>query len=76
MGAMCSYLFIIKNEVPSVLQTMLCDPADSVCLSHNTDVWYFNGTYILLLVTATIVVPLASLRHIGFLGTVYYFCSE
>jgi len=68
MGAMSSYLFIIKNELPSVLQTMMCDPDDHLCLSHQNPTWYFNGTYILLLVTLTIVVPLASLRHIGFLG--------
>ena len=68
MGAMSSYLFIIKNELPSVLQTMLCDPTDEFCLSHSNPTWYFNGTYILLIVTALVVIPLASLRHIGFLG--------
>lgn len=47
---------------------MKIDKSTFRSLSHQNPTWYFNGTYILLLVTLTIVVPLASLRHIGFLG--------
>ena len=68
MGAMSSYLFIIKNELPSVLQTIICSSDDDVCLSHTNPAWYFNATYILVIITLLIVAPLSSLKHIGFLG--------
>jgi len=68
MGAMSSYLFIIKTELPSVFKTIVCEAGDDLCLSPENSAWYFNGTYILLIVTGLVVIPLASLRHIGFLG--------
>lgn len=69
MGAMSSYLFIIKTELPSVLQGLICDLDDATCLSHSDpDRWYFNGTYVLILVTLVVVMPLASFRNIEFLG--------
>jgi len=68
MGAMSSYLFIIKAEVPSVLKTILCDPADEVCNSFQNPVWWANGTLVLTVVTLLVILPLSSLRNIGFLG--------
>ncbi|CAG5084124.1 Oidioi.mRNA.OKI2018_I69.PAR.g10555.t1.cds [Oikopleura dioica] len=68
MGAMSSYLFIIKAEVPSVLKTMLCNPADELCNSYMNPAWWANGTLILTLVTLFVILPLSSLRNIGFLG--------
>ena len=68
IGAMCSYLFIVKTELPTVLQIILCPLGDDLCLSPSNPAWYFNMTYILLTVTGLIIVPLSSLKHIGFLG--------
>jgi len=68
MGAMSSYLFIIKTELPSVLQGLICDLSDTECLSHSSDRWYFNGNYLLILVTLLVVMPLASFKNIEFLG--------
>lgn len=68
MGAMSSYLFIIKTELPAVIRVLSC--ADEACRSSHdvSDGWYYNGDYILIMVTILIVMPLASFRNIEFLG--------
>jgi len=68
MGAMSSYLFIIKTELPAVLRVLTCP--DELCRqSHDaSDAWYYNGDMILILVTICVVMPLASFRNIEFLG--------
>jgi len=69
MGAMSSYLFIIKTELPAVLQGLICNVSDPICNSHSeAQYWYFNGDFMLLLVTICIVLPLASFKNIEFLG--------
>jgi len=61
IGAMSSYLFIVKYELPNVLMTL-------VGVTENDGSWYFNGNILVIFVTLTIIIPLASLKNIGFLG--------
>ncbi|XP_011662530.1 probable sodium-coupled neutral amino acid transporter 6 isoform X1 [Strongylocentrotus purpuratus] len=62
IGAMSSYLFIVKNEMPAVLKTFLHEDQ-----SANSE-WYVNGDYLVLLLVFFIILPLACLPKIGFLG--------
>uniref|UniRef100_A0A4W6FYV2 Sodium-coupled neutral amino acid symporter 2 n=1 Tax=Lates calcarifer TaxID=8187 RepID=A0A4W6FYV2_LATCA len=59
IGAMSSYLYIIKYELPIVIQSFLGTKADE---------WYTNGDYLVLLVTLVIILPLSLLRNLGYLG--------
>ncbi|XP_019489730.1 PREDICTED: sodium-coupled neutral amino acid transporter 3 isoform X1 [Hipposideros armiger] len=61
IGAMSSYLYIIKSELPLVIQTFLN-------LEEQTSDWYMNGNYLVILVSATIILPLALMRQLGYLG--------
>ena len=70
IGAMSSYMYIIKNQLPSVLHTIMCNSPDSQCpgLFDEDIPWYFNGNIIMCVVVCCIVMPLASLKSIEFLG--------
>lgn len=61
IGAMSSYLYIIKSELPLVIQTFLN-------LEKPTPVWYMDGNYLVILVSVTIILPLALMRQLGYLG--------
>ncbi|XP_012667346.1 sodium-coupled neutral amino acid transporter 3 [Otolemur garnettii] len=61
IGAMSSYLYIIKSELPLVIQTFLN-------LEEKTSDWYMNGNYLVILVSVTIILPLALMRQLGYLG--------
>lgn len=61
LGAMCSFLFIVKYELPEVIKTLTNSPECS-------DAWYLNGDIIVVLVTVAVVMPLAAAKNIGFLG--------
>ncbi|XP_037706984.1 sodium-coupled neutral amino acid transporter 3 [Choloepus didactylus] len=61
IGAMSSYLYIIKSELPLVIQTFLN-------LENKTLDWYMNGNYLVILVSITIILPLALMRQLGYLG--------
>ncbi|XP_028837481.1 putative sodium-coupled neutral amino acid transporter 6 isoform X2 [Denticeps clupeoides] len=61
IGAMSSYMFILKSELPAVISSFL-SPV------HDGGVWYENGVLLLILVTVCVVLPLALLPKIGFLG--------
>ncbi|XP_068611195.1 sodium-coupled neutral amino acid symporter 2 isoform X2 [Brachionichthys hirsutus] len=59
IGAMSSYLYIVKYELPIVIQAFV----------GSTDgEWYTNGDYLVLLVSFTIILPLSLLRNLGYLG--------
>ncbi|XP_068598167.1 sodium-coupled neutral amino acid transporter 3 [Brachionichthys hirsutus] len=61
IGAMSSYLYIVKSELPLVIQAFLkADP--------NSDLWYLNGNYLVVLVSATAILPLALMKQLGYLG--------
>uniref|UniRef100_A0AAQ6A2K4 Amino acid transporter transmembrane domain-containing protein n=1 Tax=Amphiprion ocellaris TaxID=80972 RepID=A0AAQ6A2K4_AMPOC len=55
IGAMSSYLFIVKYELPLVIQ-------------HIYQHWFMNGNYLIIIVTACIILPLAMMKHLGYLG--------
>ncbi|XP_020775334.2 probable sodium-coupled neutral amino acid transporter 6 [Boleophthalmus pectinirostris] len=61
IGAMSSYLFILKYELPAAINSFL--NADNT----RTD-WYEDGRLLLILITLCVVLPLAILPRVGFLG--------
>ncbi|KAJ8290327.1 hypothetical protein GJAV_G00011460 [Gymnothorax javanicus] len=61
IGAMSTYMFIIKTELPAAIISFLnSDPSGRP--------WYLEGWVLLLLVMVCVVLPLAMLPKIGFLG--------
>uniref|UniRef100_A0A7N6BTI1 Solute carrier family 38 member 3b n=1 Tax=Anabas testudineus TaxID=64144 RepID=A0A7N6BTI1_ANATE len=58
IGAMSSYLYIVKSELPLVIQAFL--KAD-----FNSDLWYLNGNYLVIMVSASIILPLALMKQLG-----------
>nr|XP_020457121.1 sodium-coupled neutral amino acid transporter 2-like [Monopterus albus] len=59
IGAMSSYLYIIKYELPIVIEAFL---------GTKNGEWYTNGDYLVLLVTVVIILPLSLLKNLGYLG--------
>ncbi|XP_074501353.1 sodium-coupled neutral amino acid transporter 3 isoform X1 [Sebastes fasciatus] len=61
IGAMSSYLYIVKSELPLVIQAFLkAEP--------NSDLWYMNGNYLVMMVSASVILPLALMKQLGYLG--------
>lgn len=60
IGAMSSYLLIIKTELPAAIAEFL--PGD------HSGSWYLDGQTLLLIICVGIVFPLSLLPKIGFLG--------
>ncbi|XP_050963118.1 sodium-coupled neutral amino acid symporter 2 [Labeo rohita] len=58
-GAMASYLYIVKYELPIVIKAFL---------DSNDNSWYTNGDYLVLIVTLGIILPLSLLKNLGYLG--------
>lgn len=61
VGAMSSYLYIIKYELPLVIQAFLG-------LHEPTGDWYLNGNVLIVIVSILIILPLALMKHLGYLG--------
>uniref|UniRef100_A0A9J8CZC5 Solute carrier family 38 member 4 n=1 Tax=Cyprinus carpio carpio TaxID=630221 RepID=A0A9J8CZC5_CYPCA len=61
IGAMSSYLFIVKYELPEVIRAFLG-------LEENSGEWYLNGNYAVVLVSIGIILPLSLLKNLGYLG--------
>ncbi|KAM9751471.1 sodium-coupled neutral amino acid transporter 3-like isoform 1-T3 [Menidia menidia] len=61
IGAMSSYLFIVKSELPLVMQAFLGK-------TENTGEWFLNGNYLIIIVSALVILPLALMRQLGYLG--------
>ncbi|XP_065325546.1 sodium-coupled neutral amino acid transporter 4 isoform X3 [Pelmatolapia mariae] len=61
IGAMSSYLFIVKYELPEVIRAFLH-------LEENSGEWYLNGNYLVLFVSVGIILPLSLLKNLGYLG--------
>uniref|UniRef100_A0A8C8RL65 Sodium-coupled neutral amino acid symporter 2 n=1 Tax=Pelusios castaneus TaxID=367368 RepID=A0A8C8RL65_9SAUR len=61
IGAMSSYLFIVKYELPLVIKAFLN-------IEENTGAWYLNGDYLVLLVSLVLILPLSLLKNLGYLG--------
>ncbi|XP_036887456.1 probable sodium-coupled neutral amino acid transporter 6 isoform X2 [Sturnira hondurensis] len=60
VGAMSSYLFIIKTELPAAISEFLS--------GDYSGSWYLDGKTLLIIICVVIVFPLALLPKIGFLG--------
>ncbi|XP_067408292.1 sodium-coupled neutral amino acid transporter 5 [Emydura macquarii macquarii] len=60
-GAMSSYLYIVKYELPLVIQTFLG-------LTDSTEAWYMNGNVLIIIVSICVILPLALMKHLGYLG--------
>ncbi|XP_010891403.1 sodium-coupled neutral amino acid transporter 3 isoform X2 [Esox lucius] len=61
IGAMSSYLYIVKSEFPLVIQAFCrADPTD--------DLWYLNGNYLVVIVSVSVILPLALMKQLGYLG--------
>ncbi|XP_055724068.1 sodium-coupled neutral amino acid transporter 3-like isoform X3 [Salvelinus fontinalis] len=61
IGAMSSYLYIVKSEFPLVIQSFSrADPT--------ADLWYLNGNYLVVMVSIGIILPLALMKQLGYLG--------
>uniref|UniRef100_A0A8D1UZW4 Amino acid transporter transmembrane domain-containing protein n=1 Tax=Sus scrofa TaxID=9823 RepID=A0A8D1UZW4_PIG len=58
IGAMSSYLFIIKYELPEVIRAFMG-------LEENTGEWYLNGNYLVIFVSVAIILPLSLLKNLG-----------
>uniref|UniRef100_A0A8P4G700 Amino acid transporter transmembrane domain-containing protein n=1 Tax=Dicentrarchus labrax TaxID=13489 RepID=A0A8P4G700_DICLA len=61
IGAMSSYLFIVKSELPLVIQAFLGQTSSS-------DDWFMNGNYLIIIVTVCVILPLTLMKHLGYLG--------
>uniref|UniRef100_A0A3P9KKW4 Solute carrier family 38 member 6 n=1 Tax=Oryzias latipes TaxID=8090 RepID=A0A3P9KKW4_ORYLA len=61
IGAMSSYLFILKSELPAAIRSFL-SPGEA------GNAWYDDGRLLLVLIAVCIILPLAMLPRIGFLG--------
>lgn len=59
IGAMSSYLYIVKTELPTVIRTLL---------ATDQSAWYLNGDYLVVIVTIAVILPLALMKNIGYLG--------
>uniref|UniRef100_V9KGV6 Sodium-coupled neutral amino acid transporter 1-like protein n=1 Tax=Callorhinchus milii TaxID=7868 RepID=V9KGV6_CALMI len=58
-GAILSYLFIVKNELPFVIKSFV---------DVNSQEWYLNGSYLIIIVTLVIILPLCLFKNLGYLG--------
>nr|XP_015206054.1 PREDICTED: probable sodium-coupled neutral amino acid transporter 6 isoform X1 [Lepisosteus oculatus] len=63
IGAMSTYMFIVRFELPAAVASFL--PGDHSWASGS---WYLDGRILLLVAAVCIVLPLALLPKIGFLG--------
>ncbi|KAG9340316.1 hypothetical protein JZ751_021763 [Albula glossodonta] len=61
IGAMSSYLFIVKYELPLVIQAFLGLHSDS-------GEWFLNGNNLIIIVSISVILPLALMRQLGYLG--------
>uniref|UniRef100_S4R7M2 Solute carrier family 38 member 2 n=1 Tax=Petromyzon marinus TaxID=7757 RepID=S4R7M2_PETMA len=66
IGAMSSYLYIVKYEMPEVLKSLLNAPVEQ----QSTMVWRYllNGNVLVIIVGFLVILPLCSLKNIGLLG--------
>uniref|UniRef100_A0A8C7V7Q2 Solute carrier family 38 member 3a n=1 Tax=Oncorhynchus mykiss TaxID=8022 RepID=A0A8C7V7Q2_ONCMY len=61
IGAMSSYLYIVKYEFPLVIQAFLG-------VDKPSGEWYLNGNYLVIMVSISVILPLALMKQLGYLG--------
>ncbi|MEQ2195004.1 hypothetical protein XENOCAPTIV_006029, partial [Xenoophorus captivus] len=61
IGAMSSYLYIVKYEFPLVIQAFLK-------VDKPAGEWYLDGNYLVIIVSVAVILPLALMKQLGYLG--------
>ncbi|XP_067251111.1 sodium-coupled neutral amino acid transporter 3 [Chanodichthys erythropterus] len=61
IGAMSSYLFIVKIELPRIIEGLFELP-------DNYPAWFVDGRYLIIIVSVGVILPLAFMKRIGYLG--------
>lgn len=61
IGAMSSYLYIVKYEFPLVIQAFMG-------VDKPSGEWYMNGNYLVIMVSIAVILPLALMKQLGYLG--------
>lgn len=61
IGAMLSYLFIVKNELPAAIKFLMGK-------DETFSAWYVDGRLMVVMVTFGIILPLCLLKNLGYLG--------
>nr|XP_056703640.1 sodium-coupled neutral amino acid symporter 2 [Euleptes europaea] len=61
IGAMSSYLYIVKYELPLVIKAFMN-------IEEYTGQWYLNGDYLVVFVSLVLILPLSLLKNLGYLG--------
>ncbi|KAL0962970.1 hypothetical protein UPYG_G00347830 [Umbra pygmaea] len=61
IGAMSSYLFIVKYELPEVIRAFMS-------IEKSSGEWFLNGNYLVVFVSMGIILPLCLLKNLGYLG--------
>ncbi|KAM6153244.1 sodium-coupled neutral amino acid symporter 1 [Erethizon dorsatum] len=61
IGAMLSYLFIVKNELPAAIKFLMGK-------EETFSAWYVDGRVLVVMVTFGIILPLCLLKNLGYLG--------
>ncbi|XP_063165458.1 sodium-coupled neutral amino acid symporter 2 [Candoia aspera] len=63
IGAMSSYLYIVKYELPLVIKAFM-----NIGEHSGEWYWYTNGDYLVILVSLVLILPLSLLKNLGYLG--------
>ncbi|XP_048877809.1 sodium-coupled neutral amino acid transporter 5-like [Brienomyrus brachyistius] len=61
IGSMSTYLFIVKSELPLVIGAF-------VGTTSTSGEWYLKGDYLIVIASLIIIMPLALMRQLGYLG--------
>ncbi|XP_023579356.1 sodium-coupled neutral amino acid transporter 1 [Octodon degus] len=61
IGAMLSYLFIVRNELPAAIKFLMGE-------EEKFSAWYVDGRLLVVMVTFGIILPLCLLKNLGYLG--------
>ncbi|KAL1269876.1 hypothetical protein QQF64_032165 [Cirrhinus molitorella] len=61
IGAMSSYLFILKIELPHIIQGL-------VELPENSTPWFVDGRYLIIIISVLVIFPLTVMKRLGYLS--------
>ncbi|XP_007503940.1 sodium-coupled neutral amino acid symporter 1 [Monodelphis domestica] len=61
LGGILSYLFIIKEEAPSIIKALLGK-------EETFSAWYLDGRLIIIFITIILIFPLCLMKTLGYLG--------
>ncbi|XP_069085188.1 sodium-coupled neutral amino acid symporter 2 isoform X2 [Pleurodeles waltl] len=61
IGAMSSYLYIVKYELPLAIKELMG-------IKEISGEWYLNGDLLVIVVSVVLILPLSLLKNLGYLG--------